>query len=209
MPRPKILDPDKSYTFCSYFEMAQEPEDILAEFGYRLNQATLSLPASHGALELLPELLRRLERTLPVVTLTSEMARRETLVTPILLEIAAFCQCQLRIEYSLAVNQWLKGSLDYLLRSTQNFLVVKAKQDDLSRGFTQMAVELIALAEWDETQDFLYGAVTIGEVWRFGCLERSSQTITQDLSLFRVPADLEGLVSAIVGMMEREAVEVV
>ena len=203
MPRAKILDQDRSYTFRSYFEMSHEPEDILAEFGYGFAQETLTLPAGDRPLPLLPELRQRIERTLPIVTLTSEMARREALVAPILIEIAAFCQCQLRIEYSLSVNQWLKGNLDYLLRSTQNLLVVEAKHDDLSRGFTQMAVELIALSEWDETQDELYGAVTIGEVWRFGRLERGSKRIVQDLSLFRVPADLEELVSIVIGIMER------
>ncbi|MEO0532901.1 MAG: hypothetical protein AAF215_03440 [Cyanobacteria bacterium P01_A01_bin.123] len=42
MPRSTILQPDQSYTFRSYYEMPYEPEDILAELGYRL----LSLFAS-------------------------------------------------------------------------------------------------------------------------------------------------------------------
>jgi hypothetical protein len=33
MPKPAILQPGQSYTFRQYFEMAYEPEDILAEFG--------------------------------------------------------------------------------------------------------------------------------------------------------------------------------
>jgi len=57
--------------------------------------------------------------------------------------------------------------LDYLLRSQKNLLVIEAKNDDLTRGFTQLAVELIALAEVEEN-NILYGAVTIGDVWRFG-----------------------------------------
>lgn len=67
--------------------------------------------------------------------------------------------CQLRIEYPLAVSKWLKGSLDYLLSASQSLLIVEAKKDDITRGFTQMAVELIALSQVEE-QPFQYGAVT-------------------------------------------------
>lgn len=202
MAKPKLLREDSSYTFRSYFELTYEPDDILAEFGYSFLQSRLTLPQGTQLPEQLPELRNRIERTLPVVTLTSETARRETLVAPILLEIAAFCQCQLKIEYPLNVNQWLKGSLDYLLRSEENFLVLEAKHDDLARGFTQLAVELIALAEWDERHEVLYGAVTLGEVWRFGQLDRQRQRITQDLELFKIPGDLESLVSTIIGIMQ-------
>lgn len=205
MTKIKILDPKKSYTFRSFFELSYEPDDILAEFGYEFKQAKLLLPQAKKLPEQLPELRQRIERTLPVVTLTSETARRETLVAPILLEIAAFCQCQLKIEYPLMVNQWLKGNLDYLLRSDHNFLVVEAKNDDLARGFTQLAVELIGLAEWSENHNLLYGAVTIGEVWRFGQLNREQKRITQDLELFKIPTDLEALVSAILGIIHYES----
>lgn len=114
MSRLNILHKDSSYTFQSYFELSYDPEDILAEFGYRFQRTQLSLPQTEKLPDNLSELHQRIDRTLPVVTLTSEAARRETLVAPILLEIAAFCQCQLKIEYPLAVNQWLKGTLDYL-----------------------------------------------------------------------------------------------
>jgi hypothetical protein len=38
-----------------------------------------------------------------------------------------------------------------------------------ARGFTQLAAELIAISEVEEG-DVFYGAVTIGDVWRFGRL---------------------------------------
>ena len=71
------------------------------------------------------------------------------------MEIVHYCHCQLRIEYPLKVNDWLKSSLDYLLCSTNNLLVIEAKNDDLTRGFTQLAVELIALAEVEEKKNFM------------------------------------------------------
>ncbi|MEM9541317.1 MAG: hypothetical protein AAGA60_17690 [Cyanobacteria bacterium P01_E01_bin.42] len=203
MPKPNILQKDRAYTFRSYFELSYDPEDILAEFDYQFRRSRLSLPQTTTLPDNLSELRQRIDRTLPVVTLTSEAARRETLVAPILLEIAAFCQCQLKIEYPLTVNQWLKGTLDYLLRSDDNFLVIEAKHDNILRGFTQLAVELIALSEWDDRQDVLYGAVTIGEVWQFGQLDRDKKCITQDINLFKIPGDLENLFSSILGIIKK------
>jgi hypothetical protein len=182
--------------------MSYEPDEILAEFGYSLSKSRLSLPKTTRQLERLPDLRQRVEDSLLLVSLSSETARRETLVAPVLLEVARYCQCQLRIEYPLTVNNWLKGNLDYLLRKMSSLLVVEAKNDDLTRGFTQLAVEMIALAQ-AEDQDVLYGAVTIGDAWRFGRLDSQQQQITQDIPLYRVPDDLQELMQVLVGIVER------
>ncbi|MEQ8970469.1 MAG: hypothetical protein RIE73_08745 [Coleofasciculus sp. C1-SOL-03] len=193
MSKTRILQEGQSYTFRSYFEMPYEAEEILAEFDYTLVRSRLVLPASDRPFQGLPELKQRLEDALLIVSLSSEAARREALVFPVLLEVARFCQCQIRIEYPLSVNNWLKGNLDYLLRRENSFLVVEAKNDDLSRGFTQLAVELIALAQAEE-KEVLYGAVTIGNVWNFGKLDANQLKISQDITLYRVPDDIEQLI---------------
>ncbi|MHC5821488.1 MAG: hypothetical protein ACYT04_37880 [Nostoc sp.] len=205
MAKPKILQEDREYTFRSYFEMTYEPEEILAELGYALVRSRLSLPKTQKPLDRLEELKDRIERTLPRVSLTSETARRETLVAPILLEVATYyCDCQLRIEYPLAVSKWLKGNLDYLLRADQNLLVVEAKNDDITRGFTQLAAQLIALSQIEE-QPFQYGAVTIGDVWRFGRLDVKAQQIIEDIKIYSLPDDLEALMNILVGIVERNS----
>jgi hypothetical protein len=201
MSRIKILQENQSYTFRSYFELPYEADDILAELNYSLLRAELSLPKTTRQLDRLPELQQRIRAFLPFISLSNEAARRETLVSPVLLEVVIYCQCQLRIEYPLTVNNWLKGNLDYLLRSTNSLLVIEAKHDDLTRGFTQLAVELIALSHIEE-QNVFYGAVTIGDVWRFGKLDRSQQQIVQDINLFKIPDDLESLTSVLVGILE-------
>lgn len=200
MPKRKILQEDQSYTFRSYFEMPYEPDEILAEFGYSLIRDRLVLPQTTHTLEKLPDLRQRIDAILPYVSLTSETARREILVAPILMEVVAYCQCQLRIEYPLNVNNWLKGNLDYLLRAANSLLVIEAKNDDLTRGFTQLAVELIALAEVEE-QDLIYGAVTIGNAWNFGKLDVKQKQIIQDIPLYSIPNDLEVLMKILVGIM--------
>lgn len=201
MARLNLLQEGKSYTFRSYLEMAYEPDEILAEFGYELVRCDLSLSPTAQHLDFLESLEKRIKKILPLVSLSSETARRETLVAPVLMEVAAFCQCPLRIEHPLMVNNWLRGNLDYLLRSQHCLLVIEAKNDDLTRGFTQLAVEMIALSEADD-QDVLYGAVTIGNAWNFGRLDRQRQQIIQDISLVSIPNDLEKLVRILVSILE-------
>jgi hypothetical protein len=201
MTRRRILQEGQSYTFRSYFEMPYEADEILAELGYALVKTRLDLPRSNRQLERLEELRQRIDESLLLVSLSSETARRETLVAPALLEVARYCQCQVRIEYPLSVNNWLKGNLDYFLKRNTGLLVVEAKNDDLTRGFTQLAVELIAISEVEEG-DVFYGAVTIGDAWRFGRLEKTKQQIFQDVSLYRIPDDLEDLMKILLGILE-------
>ncbi len=209
MNKYKVLQEGASYTFRSYCEMNAEPEDILSDLGYQLLTARLVLPRTRAVLSWEGELQARLERSLMVVTLTSETARRETLVAPILLEVANHCQAQLRIEYPLSVSDWLKGNLDYLMRwsptdlrsLSQSMVVIEAKRDDLTRGFTQLAAELIALAQLQELES-VYGAVTIGDAWRFGHLDAVKKTITQDIALYRIPDDLAQVLGVLVGILE-------
>ncbi|MBE9127234.1 MULTISPECIES: hypothetical protein [unclassified Coleofasciculus] len=82
-------------------------------------------------------------------------------------------------------------------------LVIEAKNADLQRGFTQLAVELIAVeqAELGESQR-LYGAVSIGNIWQFSVLYSQNKQIVQDINLYRVPADLAELLQVVVGILE-------
>ncbi len=200
MPKTKILQEGQSYTFRSYFEMPYEADEILAELGYSFVSQRLHLPTSSKSSDRLTYLQQQIEDILPLIRLSSEAARRESLVAPVLLEVARFCQCQIRIEYPLTVNNWLKGTLDYFLHGAKSLLVVEAKKDDLTRGFTQLAVEMIALTQVEEPS-ILYGAVTIGDAWRFGKLEVSKSLIVQDITLYRVPDDLEQLTKIMIGIL--------
>lgn len=194
MAEHHVLEPGGSYTFRSYFEMPYEPEDILAEFGYRLERSLITLPETTAELPQIEPLQQKLRQRLRYVSLTSEAARREILIAPVLLEVVEIAQAQLRIEYPLTVNERLKGSLDYYLYSDRQFVVIEAKNADLTRGFTQLAVEMIALDQWTTSeQPELLGAVTTGDVWQFGRLNRADKLITQITQLYRVPDDLDAV----------------
>ncbi|MEM8808319.1 MAG: hypothetical protein AAGF01_20045 [Cyanobacteria bacterium P01_G01_bin.38] len=198
----KILNKDANYTFRSYFELPNDTDEILAEFGYGYAQARLNLPKTNKPLTGLDTLQAQIEETLPYVQLTSESAKREVLVAPILTRVATICHQILRFEYSLKVNNWLQGSLDYLIRSRHQVVVVEAKRDDLTRGFTQLAVEMIALSMADDSPQEIYGAVTMGSFWVFGILDSKAKQITQDIGGYQVPDDVEDLVRVLVGILE-------
>lgn len=213
MPRASILDPDQSYTFRSYFEMTHEPDDILAEFGVTLKRTNfdfptldinkVNIPDTGKSLEqAIAELKSYIERRLPNVRLTSEAARREILISPLVLFLMDYTPLQLRIEYGVKVSEQLKGSFDYYLQSEHNLVVIEAKNADLTRGFTQLAVELIALDQWTDSEEpVLYGAVSTGDIWQFGRLNRISKQVEQDLTLYPIPADLAALSQALLSIL--------
>ncbi|MFG6104504.1 hypothetical protein U2F10_19730 [Leptothoe sp. EHU-05/26/07-4] len=198
---PKLLDKDASYTFRSYFEMPYDTDEVLAEFGYSYTQKRLSLTKTDKTLSGLDQLKTQIEETLPYVQLTSESAKREVLVAPVLTRVATLCHQVLRFEYSLKVSNWLQGNLDYLIRAQHQVIVVEAKRDDLTRGFTQLAVEMIALAMVDDAPSTIYGAVTMGNLWLFGVLDQQKKLITQDIGGYQVPDDVEDLVRVLVGIL--------
>jgi hypothetical protein len=203
MSRIAIIQPEQSYTFSDYFKLNFAPQDILAYFGVSLQRQSLKLPQYSGKLDRFTELKSRIEESLPRLSLTSEMARREFLIAPVLTDILHYTQATLNVEYPVNVSNQLKGYLDYLLQNQQTFLVVEAKNEDLERGFVQLAIELIALDQWIESdQPILYGAISTGNIWQFGRFDRQTRAITQDLDLYRVPADLHDLLRILVNILE-------
>jgi hypothetical protein len=197
-----ILKKDKSYTFSDYFELSYPTEDIVAELGYQYRLTKVTLPrgtVNHS----LKKLQTMFYEKLPYISLTSETAKREMIVAPILLELLDEIKVKIDIEYPVYVNEYLKGNLDYWIHSTNQFLVVEAKKSDMEKGFTQLAIELIAMDHYlDTTSDFLYGAITIGDMWRFGTLDRQQKLILRDIDSFRVPLDIEELFQILIGILK-------
>jgi hypothetical protein len=202
MTKLKILQDDTAYSFRSYFELPNDTDEILAELGYSFRRSRLTLPRSNKPLTELAALKQQIEETIPYVTLSSEAAKREVLIGPILSRVAVVCRQILRIEYSLKASLILQGTLDYLIRSEQSLVVVEAKRDDLTRGFTQLAVEMVALAIVDDQLPQIYGAVTMGDLWVFGVLDRQTNCVTRDIAAYAVPDDLETVVRILVGILE-------
>jgi hypothetical protein len=200
-----ILDPNQSYTFSRYFELGIEASELAQQFGYGLTRKNLSLPQFPDELDRLEELRDRIEEVLPFVPLTNELARREILISRVVTELIHYTKAELRIEYSLKVSNWLQGNLDYLLRlnSVNQLLVIEAKYEDLTRGFTQLVAELIALDQWEgattvSQQPLIIGVVSTGTIWQFGRLDRVTKHFEQGINSYRVPEDLEQVMRILV-----------
>lgn len=199
MARVPILDPTKDYKFSKYAELPFDAADILAEFDVTLKNSPLELPQQ---LPIDPSVLKiELEENLTFVDPSSAIARREALIFPVLRTVCKSIQAPLKIEYPVRVSSKLRGNLDYLIPAVQNLLVIEAKNADLARGFTQLAVELIALDQWiDSPSTVLYGTVTTGDTWKFGLFERQTKVVQKDINIYAVPKDVEQVLSILFGI---------
>ncbi len=198
-----IIPEGTSTTFADYFKINAYVEDILDSFGYSYSFEGCELPRKEVNQEHLAELKSRLLAVLPHVGLANEIARREVLIAPLLLETVRETGASIRFEFPLAVEERLKGTLDYFLRAKHNLLVVEAKQGDLEKGFKQLAVELVALDRWaeDSREPRFYGAVSEGTAWQFGFVERAEKRIVADFNTYTVPRDLEDVVRILVALL--------
>ena len=57
----------------------------------------------------------------------NEMARREALIGPILFEVAEQENQGINVEYSIAINEHLRGTVNYYT-ADQNLVVIEAKE---------------------------------------------------------------------------------
>ncbi len=202
MSKYKILKPDQSYTFSQYFQLTNPTAEILAEFEYSYERTNLDLLGYSDEIKYLEFLQGYLQRNIRLFNPVAEISIREFLIAPILAEICDQTKAQLYSEYPLNVDDKLKGTLDYYLFKSNCLLIIEAKQSDIRKGFTQLAVELIALDKFLTNQSpILYGAVTNGDDWKFGTLNREQKLVTEDIKLYRVPEGLEDLLRVIVGIL--------
>lgn len=196
----KIIDPEQSYTFSKIFELKIEPKDLANYFGYLFARKKLNLSQYQKDLDRIRQLKERIEEVLPYASLSSEAARREILISPLIIDLVHYTKSEIFIEYSIKVSEQLQGYLDYFLENVNNLLVIEAKKEDLDYGMTQLIAELIALEQWQENkeQSYLIGAVTTGKIWEFARLNRKQRQIEQGLESYRVPEDIEPLMRILV-----------
>lgn len=110
---------------------------------------------------------------------------------------------KLYLEYPIDIDDHLSGTIDYLIRATQQLIIIAAKRGELDRGFNQLAAELIALDQYEDqtSATVLYGALTIGELWRFAILERKEKLISKGRHTFRFPEDLAEIWGILKGIL--------
>jgi hypothetical protein len=172
-----------------------------------INQFNLDARTTHFTIHPItpsPQLEVALKRYLPLATsISTEKARNELIVTPILLEIRDLFQD--RIGYfsgrtlNADPNLGLNGECDFLLSANPNqaivqfpiVVVVEAKNADLTGGLGQCVAQMLGAYTFNEkhgTPTMIYGAVTTGTNWKL--LTLNQQQLNINLEEILVPPQL-------------------
>ncbi len=196
----RILEVERSYTFSQYFELKIEAQALAKEFGYSFERKWLKLPQYTGELDRSKQTQERVAEVLSYVSFTSDRAKREILVSPIMRDLIYYTKANVRIEYPIKVTEQLQGVLDYFIKSTQCAIITFAKGADTDFGMTQLIASLMALDRWleDPPQTNLIGVVTTGRTWEFVRLNRQSKHIEQGLEVYHFLKNFDALMRILV-----------
>ena len=151
----------------------QENTDLFAE----VPEATLR-----------PEFQAQLTRIGPLaLRVSTEKARSEFIIAPILAELWLLNEQQIGVfsgvDFDVDSTQGLSGFCDYIITRSPELIfvrapvlmLVEAKNEDMKKGYAQCMAEMIAAQRFNAQEgspvEKVYGAVTIGEKWKFMELE--------------------------------------
>ena len=161
--------------------------DVLERFDLKLvdSQALFSQVLPREPSELLRQWLA--ESVDLALDLSTEKARSEGIIAPILLEVRRLLERRVSlfsgIDFTVDVAQGLNGECDFMFsKSPEQLLlrapvvtVVEAKNENFRNGIAQATAEMYAARIFNERKGHpiprVYGAVTTGDMWRFLKLE--------------------------------------
>ncbi|MGF1496409.1 MAG: hypothetical protein ACFB8W_06235 [Elainellaceae cyanobacterium] len=126
---------------------------------------------------------------------SSEKARSEAIINPILLEVRRICDRQISVfsgeDFTVDPAAGLTGRCDFLISKSPEQLfiqapavvIVEAKKEDTKAGLGQCIAEMVAAQRFNlEAQQpipAIYGSVSSGTAWKF--LKLQDGTVTIDL----------------------------
>ncbi|MEQ8754158.1 MAG: hypothetical protein RID09_11655 [Coleofasciculus sp. G1-WW12-02] len=149
---------------------------------------------------------QRLQETLEenldlAVSISTEKARSELIITPILLEIRRRFQNKIGYFSGNTFNvddaKGLTGACDFMLSASSNqslvtapvLTLVEAKDNDIRIGLGQCVAQMVAAQIFNtrngREQQAVYGAVSTGTNWKFILLEKDRVKI--DLTEYFIP----------------------
>ncbi|MEH2281383.1 MAG: hypothetical protein V7K90_08570 [Nostoc sp.] len=134
------------------------------------------------------------------VAISSEKARSEMIISPILLEIRRKFNYEISlfsgVDFTVDSQRGLNGFCDFILSlSSEQLLVrspvvvlVESKNENLRSGLAECIAEMVAAQLFNERGGnqikAIYGAVTIGTIWQF--LKLESNVVSIDLSEYYI-----------------------
>jgi hypothetical protein len=126
---------------------------------------------------------RLAEDAVLALAVSTEKARSEFIIAPVLAELRRMAQCRIGlfsgVDFTVDPAAGLAGVCDFIItRSPEQLFItapvlmlVEAKNEDMKRGYAQCVAEMIAAQRFNEREgnatELIYGAVTTGNVWRF------------------------------------------
>jgi len=175
-------------------------EFSLAKAKQQFGLTTLEKPAIFAAVPELAAsnlLTETLNYNLPIALgSNSEKARSELIIAPILVDLRRQLQEQISlfsgVDFTVDDTKGLNGTCDFIITKSPEILIVtapvitivEAKKENITAGFGQCAVEMVAAQIFNQQAaneiKIIYGAVTTGSIWQF--LKLEGQTLSIDLS---------------------------
>ncbi|BAY10203.1 hypothetical protein [Calothrix sp. NIES-2098] len=182
-----------------------------------INDLNLTLKESHNLFAQVPpiqpsqRLTEALEETLELATnISTEKARSELILTPILLEVRRIFQGRIGyfsgISFNVDENRGLNGVCDFILSASENQLlitapvmtVVEAKDNDIKLGLGQCVAEMVAAQVFNDRKgksQTIYGVVSTGTLWKFLTLETQILTIDRTEYFIAQLAEILGILA--------------
>lgn len=154
------------------------------------------------------------EKAVLGVTIGTEKARSEMIVTDVLVEVRRIFDRQIGLfsgnVFDVDVSRGLNGKFDFLLSLTPSQLllnapivaVVEAKNEDITGGLGQCVAEMYAAQIFNKQEENeiskIYGAVTAGDDWKFLRLEEKTVSIDLDEYSITQPNKIVGILCAMI-----------
>jgi hypothetical protein len=134
------------------------------------------------------------------VAISTEKARSEMIISPVLLDIRRKFNGEISlfsgVDFTVDTKQGLNGFCDFIISlSPEQLLVrspviviVESKNENLRSGLAQCIAEMVAAQLFNEQNGTpivtIYGVITIGTIWQFLKLEQ--KTVSIDLSEYYI-----------------------
>ncbi len=175
-------------------------EDVKEQFNLRLEEGQ-DLYASVSPVEVSSMLRETLAESVPLaLAISTEKARSELIITPVLLEARRQVNHQASlfsgVDFNVDPEQGLRGVCDYLMSRSPEQLtieapvvaVVEAKNENMKAGIGQCLAEMIAARLFNQRKGrglpAIFGVVTTGNNWKF--LRLAGDTANVDLAEYHI-----------------------
>ena len=151
------------------------------------------------------------------VSINTEKARSEMIISPILLEVRRKLNNEISlfsgVDFNVDNQQGLNGFCDFLISLSKEQLFVRApiitlvesKNENLKLGLAQCIAEMLAAQLFNEQKQnaikIVYGAVTIGTIWQF--LKLEDKTISIDLTEYYIK-DVKKILGILISAIKQE-----